>query len=439
MSDMFSKLASLFPKPLDSGFSFGGLTSQTIPSDLASSNGPILAPFAEKGTDRYWMIEALRESMRAVGITNPNPAVGCVLVDSHGKEISRGSTQAFRGLHAEKVAMSQVLDPSRLSGATAYVTLEPCSHPGSANHPRNQSPCIDLFLSSKGPKISRMVISCTDPNPLVNGEGIRKLRESGIQIDLGLLSAECSAWNFPFFTQQKLKRPAVILKWAQTLDGQLADDSHTSKWISGPMARSYTHWLRQRYDAILVGGRTVLTDFPELTVRNCALPHQARPLPVIFDPRGLCMNIDEATQKQLLAKTFNPNRPLVYATTASALKEQRKNRWIEKLEKVSVLKLDSESESRAIPSLMSQLDSSVIEKILGHPLQSIFVEGGPSTLTAFMQAGYADLLHVFISPIITGGKLNRVSPMKNLCEAERLQLVVNCTLGPDILTEWVMN
>ena len=288
------------------GFLAGGPLNQILSSTHSGFTTPILNQPADT-IDRFWMLEAFTESLNGVGLTNPNPAVGCVIVDQFGKEVSRGCTEAYPGRHAEAVAFQKVADLKRLENASLYVTLEPCSHQG------KQPPCVNFLLNSK---IKHIFIARKDSNPLVNGKGIRKLQRAGKEVHIGLFGAEVTAWNFPFFAEQALKRPVIILKWAQTLDGQLADDTDQSQWISGPQARAYTHWLRQKYDVVLVGAKTFLRDTPRLTVRDCALPHHRSPLPIVFDPKGLCLS-KKITQ-------LDPRRKWLLITTPKALTLKKK-------------------------------------------------------------------------------------------------------------------
>jgi diaminohydroxyphosphoribosylaminopyrimidine deaminase/5-amino-6-(5-phosphoribosylamino)uracil reductase len=408
---------------LEPGFSFGGPLFRTL-SDSAKTETSIPAIQAEKNSDKYWMLEALLESQTSIGITNPNPAVGCILVDSHGQEISRGSTQRYLRSHAERVAFEKVTDSNRLQGATAYVTLEPCSHFG------KQPPCVDLLVNSP---IKRIVIARADSNPIVNGRGIQKLTQAGKKVEIGLLSTETTAWNYSFFAYQKRKRPMVALKWAQTLDGQLADDSNTSQWITGQPARSYTHWLRQRYDAVFVGARTVIADQPRLNVRDCAHPHQAEPIPIVFDPNGILFQTSLDQQENLVKSTFAAGRSVVFLASMNQQKEFASS-WIKKLSHVFPFFLKNPS---SIPEIMEHLASTEMEKILARPLQSIFVEGGPRTLTSFLDSGYADLLHVFIAPSFTGGNRNRISLNKHLSEKITYTAVSSCQLGADLLMELI--
>src|SRR6185369_5094681 len=139
---------------------------------------------SQVASDERWMFRALQLAGTSVGISSPNPAVGCVIVGKNGEVLGEGSTQAYRGLHAERVAFQKVKNQDLLEGATIYVTLEPCCHHG------NQPPCVDLILHSK---VTRVVIARGDPDSRVNGRGIQQLRESGKEVQIGLLSHECTA------------------------------------------------------------------------------------------------------------------------------------------------------------------------------------------------------------------------------------------------------
>jgi diaminohydroxyphosphoribosylaminopyrimidine deaminase/5-amino-6-(5-phosphoribosylamino)uracil reductase len=401
----------------------GGPLDQIIPENISSSFSIPKLDYPQPKTDRYWMLEALRASLSGSGVSNPNPAVGCIIVDENGNEISRGATQAFPGLHAERVAFQKIQNTNQLKNATAYVTLEPCSHSG------NQPPCVDLFLNSP---INRIFIARLDPNPRVNGQGVSKLKEAGKQVQVGLYHAEASAWNFSFFAQQKLKRPVMILKWAQTLDGQLSDDSGQSQWITSPAARAYVHWLRQRYDSILVGAKTILADLPRLSVRDCTPSHPRDPLLLIFDPHGICLDATQEIQKNLKATTFNNNRPCIYLTTELAWKHNPHS-WLFKESHITVLtRPDPDS---LLLNLMPLLQQKEISEVLGRPLQSILVEGGAKTLKSFLLLEYADLIHAFLAPVITGGKWNRISLELPLKTAKRWELISSFSLGPDTVIE----
>ncbi len=402
---------------------------------------PSHAPLPPDQHAAYWMQEALRTSMRSCGRSNPNPAVGCVIVTPSGQELARGHTEAFGGRHAERVAFDAVRDPRQLKGAHLFTTLEPCAHQG------QQPACADFLQESE---VQHFSCARLDPNPLVAGAGLLKLKNAGKSIQLGTLAAEVTALNFPFFAfhaqQPSQQRPLVILKWAQTLDGQLADDQSHSQWITGPASRAYAHGLRRKYDAILVGAQTWLRDQPQLTVRDCKTLHhppEVSPTPrkILFDPRALASDHAPAqltdwtvitTQAQAhryhglgnLAHSHLPpqpttlNLPRLIALPGRDLEQE----WCELLLHPSL----HHPAWVVLPAYPAHLT---------RPLQSILVEGGPKTLTFFLQAGLGDLFHLFIAPTLTGGLQNRVSLGLSLSQALKLHRLALFQLGPDTVIE----
>ncbi|QRM90921.1 bifunctional diaminohydroxyphosphoribosylaminopyrimidine deaminase/5-amino-6-(5-phosphoribosylamino)uracil reductase RibD [Lacinutrix sp. WUR7] len=196
-----------------------------------------------------------------LGTTRPNPMVGAVIVHNN-RIISEGYTSAYGGNHAEVNAINACTDKSLLQEATLYVTLEPCSHFGKT------PPCSDLIITHKIPNV---VIGCVDDNPEVAGKGIKKLRDSGCNVTVGVLEEECKAHHKRFFTFHNKKRPYIILKWAETTDGFIAPkqkDENKPVWITNTISRQLVHKWRAEEQAILVGTNTVIADNPSLTVRD---------------------------------------------------------------------------------------------------------------------------------------------------------------------------
>src|SRR4051794_13687834 len=220
--------------------------------------------------DAEHMRAALALARRGLGSTWPNPAVGCVIVRD-GRVVGRGTTAPGGRPHAEAVALEMAGDAAR--GATAYVTLEPCSHHGQT------PPCADALVMAG---VSRVVIACVDPYPKVNGAGIARLEATGIEVTTGVLGADAEAQQSGFMTRVRQGRPMVTLKLATTLDGRIATRSGESQWITGPEARRFSHALRAQHDAVMVGVGTVMSDDPELTCRITGL-RRGRDLRVIVD------------------------------------------------------------------------------------------------------------------------------------------------------------
>lgn len=301
--------------------------------------------------DRTYMHRALELAARGIRSVAPNPMVGAVIVHQ-GRIIGEGWHQKFGGPHAEVVAIESVQEPHLLPESTMYVTLEPCAHHGKT------PPCADLICRVG---MQRVVIAMEDPFALVAGKGIQKLIDQGIAVEVGLLGKEARKLNKRFITAHTLKRPYIVLKWAQTADGFLARKDGSSKWITGALSRQLVHKIRAQEQAIMVGTQTALIDNPALTVRDWIGPHPTR---VVID-----------RQQKLPAKLtlFNGEAPSLYFTS--------KPRTLEGVETI----------------LLETQDS--LNEVLGHlwenGLHSVLVEGGTALLQSFIKAGLWDEAFVF--------------------------------------------
>lgn len=222
--------------------------------------------------DRAHMRAALGLARRGLGNVWPNPAVGCVIVKD-GRVVGRGWTQPGGRPHAETEALAAAGDEAR--GATAYVTLEPCSHHGKT------PPCAEALIQAG---LARVVVAMEDPDPRVSGRGLALLREAGLEIALGVRADEAAELNAGFFMKISDNRPLVTLKLATTLDGRIATHGGDSKWITGIDARSAAHLLRAEHDVIMIGSGTALADDPELTCRLPGLEDRS-PVRVVVDGR----------------------------------------------------------------------------------------------------------------------------------------------------------
>ncbi|HZE92036.1 MAG TPA: bifunctional diaminohydroxyphosphoribosylaminopyrimidine deaminase/5-amino-6-(5-phosphoribosylamino)uracil reductase RibD, partial [Rhizobacter sp.] len=215
------------------------------------------APFF--ADDDAAMREALALAAHAIGLSEPNPRVGCVICGADGRVLGRGHTQEAGGPHAEVMALRDAAaQGENVRGATLYVTLEPCSHQG------RTPPCCDALLAAG---VARVVAAVQDPNPLVSGQGAARLRAAGVRVDVGLLAEAASELNIGFFSRMLRGLPWVRLKSAVSLDGRSALDNGVSQWITGATARSDGHAWRKRAGAVLTGVGTVLEDDPRLDVR----------------------------------------------------------------------------------------------------------------------------------------------------------------------------
>ncbi|MEE1944287.1 bifunctional diaminohydroxyphosphoribosylaminopyrimidine deaminase/5-amino-6-(5-phosphoribosylamino)uracil reductase RibD [Pedobacter sp. KR3-3] len=214
--------------------------------------------------DEFYMQRCLELAILGMGQVSPNPMVGCVIVHEN-QIIGEGYHQKFGEAHAEVNAINEVFSrhadkaPLLLKNATAYVSLEPCAHFGKT------PPCADLLVKHQ---LKKVVIGSPDPFAGVNGKGIEKLKAGGVQVQIGVLEAQCNQLNRRFLTRIKAQRPFIILKWAQTANGYFAPENGGQTWISGPLANQLNHVWRTEEDAILVGKQTALNDNPRLTARN---------------------------------------------------------------------------------------------------------------------------------------------------------------------------
>ena len=250
--------------------------------------------------DEAWMAEAvvLGRSVRAD--TSPNPWVGAVVVPEDDQPAAEGATQPPGGPHAEVVALGLAGGAAR--NATVYVTLEPCAHHG------RTPPCTDALIAAG---VRRVVVGVLDPDPQVSGRGVQRLREAGIEVDVGVGAAGVIASLRPYLAHRRRGRPWVVLKLAATLDGRIAAPDGSSQWITGPAARLDVHQLRAESDAILVGAGTVRADDPALTVREVAgrdplrvvlgqVPEGARAHPALVHDGDLEPLLDELGQRGVL-------------------------------------------------------------------------------------------------------------------------------------------
>lgn len=315
---------------------------------------------------------ALELASRGLGSVEPNPMVGCVVV-ADGRMIGEGYHERFGGPHAEVNALRH-LQPDQLETATVYVTLEPCAHFGKT------PPCTEL-LCIKKPR--RIVIGMEDPYPAVAGRGIARLRAAGIDTEVGLLADEAKKLNLPYLKRVATGRPWVIAKWAMSLDGKIATRTGDSRWISNEASRAKVHRIRGRVDAIMVGIETALRDDPLLTARPVGLRVAKR---VVLDHQARL----PATSK--LVKTIGQAPVAVFCDRDASSSAQHQLRKFG----CEVSHFDSEHSAEQIRQVLQSLGQEGATNVL--------VEGGQEILGAFMDAGEIDEVHVFIAPMIVGGR-----------------------------------
>jgi len=325
-------------------------------------------------TDLSHMRAALALARRGLGTTAPNPSVGCVLV-REGRVLGRGWTQPGGRPHAETEALRRAGEAAR--GATVYVTLEPCSHYGLT------PPCTDALLAAG---VARCLVACEDPDPRVSGSGLRRLRENGVAVELGLLRAEAEALNRGFILHRTEGRPLVTLKLATSLDGRIALASGESRWITGPAARERAHLLRAAHDAVLVGSGTALADDPRLDVRLPGLAAR-RPLRVVLDA-GLRL----PPGHDLVARGWEHNTLIL---TRPGHEEARQRAYHARGVEVVALD-DCDTDGRPRPQ-------AVLRELARRGVTRLMVEGGAGAAAAFLRAGLVDRLAWFRAGKVIGG------------------------------------
>nr|WP_281286139.1 bifunctional diaminohydroxyphosphoribosylaminopyrimidine deaminase/5-amino-6-(5-phosphoribosylamino)uracil reductase RibD [Methylibium rhizosphaerae] len=348
------------------------------------------------------MRAALAEAGRAMRHSPPNPAVGCMVVTTRGESFG-GHTQPPGQGHAEVQALAALrAHGASTAGATVYVTLEPCAHFG------RTPPCADALVAAG---VGRVVVAVVDPNPLVAGKGIERLRAAGIRVDVGLLADEAREVNLGFFSRMVRGVPWVRMKIAASLDGQTALENGRSQWITGPSARADGHAWRARAGAVLTGIGTVLEDDPRLDVRE--VPTARQPLRVVLDS-GLQMPGDARILQP-------PGTVLVYA----AREEARRRAVLEA----------AGAELALLPGPGGKVDlHAVLKDLARRGVNELHVEAGHKLNGSLLQAGLVDEFLVYLAPKLVGqgrGML-RAGPLESLDQAVGLRYTEVSMCGDDL-------
>ncbi len=359
--------------------------------------------------DESYIQLAIEIAKKGEGSVSPNPLVGCVIIKNN-RIIGAGYHQKFGEDHAEINAINSSAES--LEGSSLYVNLEPCSHYGKT------PPCVDRIIKEK---IKRVVIGTLDINPLVSGNGVKALKKAGIDVKVGVLEKECIELNKFFFKFITNKLPYVTLKAAQTLDGMIADKNNYSEWISSSESRKYVHWLRSRYDAVLIGAETARKDNPKLTVR---MVEGRNPYRVVLDS-NLKLKSDLS-----LFKINSDNKTIVITSEKSKSKSNKINR-LEKLG-VRVLFVREDDNGRLILK-------SILKELAKLQIISLLVEGGSKIYSAFLKQNIYDDIYLFVSPKILGSGLKTFSEIqsKKLGDAAKLSINHIQKIGNDLLIELV--
>jgi diaminohydroxyphosphoribosylaminopyrimidine deaminase / 5-amino-6-(5-phosphoribosylamino)uracil reductase len=348
--------------------------------------------------DHAFMAQALQLAAQGLFTTTPNPRVGCVLVRD-GIPIGTGWHTQAGGPHAEIDALQKV-DAGRTAGCTAYVTLEPCSHHG------RTPPCADALVAAG---VGRVVVAMRDPNPLVAGQGLEKLRAAGIAVDCGLLENEARELNIGFVSRMTRGRPWVRLKVAMSLDGKTALRNGVSQWITQPEARRDAHAWRARSCAVLTGFGTVRDDNPRLTVRALETPRQPRP--VVVDSR-----LETPLDAKLMA-----GGALIFTACPAA-------------EKAAELTARG-AEVVVLPGADGRVDLAALLQALGsRGCNEVLVEAGQRLNGALLRDGLVDELLIYQAPLILGDPGRGMADLPEfgtLADAPHLTIIERRMVGAD--------
>ena len=370
--------------------------------------------------DRRHMRSALELAAGGTGWVSPNPLVGCVIVNN-GEVVGRGYHQRFGGPHAEVNALREAGDRAR--GAVLYVTLEPCCHTGKT------PPCVDAILQAR---LSRVVAAMRDPNPRVDGGGLARLENAGIEVAVGVCETEARRLNEAFVKHITTRRPFVTSKSAITLDGKIATRSGASRWITGEAARAAGHQLRHANDAILVGIGTVLQDDPQLTTRLFLPPPPGRG-PGGGPQRGanlLRIVVDSTLRLSPGAQVADvaAERRTLIVTTEQA--EAAKMKTLE-ARGVEVIRLPACGAGRV------NLDA--LCAVLGQRgIASVLVEGGAVLTAALLRQRLIDKMVFFVAPKIIGGDgVSAFGPcgIDTMEQALSLRELTSRQVGDDLMLE----
>ncbi|WP_424653652.1 bifunctional diaminohydroxyphosphoribosylaminopyrimidine deaminase/5-amino-6-(5-phosphoribosylamino)uracil reductase RibD [Carnobacterium jeotgali] len=349
---------------------------------------------------------ALDLARKGKGWTTPNPLVGAIIVKG-GRVIGQGYHQKYGQPHAEVNAIASAKED--VTGATLYVTLEPCSHFGKT------PPCSDLLIDKN---IKRVVVGTLDPNPLVAGKGIERLRSNGIEVVTGVLEEESQKLNEIFIKYIVTKEPFVVMKNAMSLDGKIATVTGESQWISGESSRKQVHSLRHELAGIMVGIETIIKDDPQLTSRTL---NSRNPIRIVVDSQLRIPIASKVLTQQDKAKT-------IVATTRRANKEK-----LDTLKQMGIEVLVTKEKS-------GRVDLQELMKLLGAKgIDSILLEGGANLNFSALEEGIVDKIQSYIAPKIIGGKEAKtavegagVHSLKNAFQIDRMTPVM---VGEDLFVE----
>jgi diaminohydroxyphosphoribosylaminopyrimidine deaminase / 5-amino-6-(5-phosphoribosylamino)uracil reductase len=362
--------------------------------------------------DRFAMQRALTLAARGLDTTDPNPRVGCVIAQ-RGRIIGEGWHERAGEAHAEVAALRAA--GAQATGATVYVTLEPCCHHG------RTPPCVEALSAAR---VARVVYAVADPNPLVNGQGAEALRAAGIAVEGGLLEREAGELNAGFIKRMRYGRPFVRVKLAMSLDGRTALANGESRWITGEEARTDVQRWRARSSAVLTGVGTVLADDPRLGVRlpvEEAAPPRRQPLRVVLDPQ---------LRTPVAARLFEGGGEVLILTTLAAPDDARAAELTARGARLE--SLPAEAGRLALPA--------VLERLAELEMNEVLVEAGATLAGELLRQSLADELLLYVAPTLLGPgarALVALPELQQLKDAVSFTLIETHPIGADLRLRFV--
>ncbi|MEE3679233.1 bifunctional diaminohydroxyphosphoribosylaminopyrimidine deaminase/5-amino-6-(5-phosphoribosylamino)uracil reductase RibD [Bacillus safensis] len=351
--------------------------------------------------DVFYMKLAITNAKAMKGQTSPNPLVGAVVVKK-GEIVGIGAHMKAGEPHAEIHALQMTGEKAK--GAHLYVTLEPCSHHGKTG------PCTQAIIKSG---VKRVVIATQDPNPLVAGKGIAMLKQSGIEVEVGICKQEADTLNLPFFHSIQSELPYVILKTAISLDGKIATAHHESKWITGTEARQEVQQLRQEADAVITGVETIIQDDAGLIVKDSIM---TQPIRVI---------LDSTLRIPLHAKCLNDHMAETIICTSNKHDQKKYHQLVQKGHQVFVTSGENRTDLHDVLRMLKK-----------RSVMSVLVEAGGSVSASFLEASLVNEAIIYMAPLLIGGKdaptFFEGEGMKTLKEAIRPVDIDYCMVGKDL-------
>ncbi|MBU3540753.1 bifunctional diaminohydroxyphosphoribosylaminopyrimidine deaminase/5-amino-6-(5-phosphoribosylamino)uracil reductase RibD [Polynucleobacter sp. UB-Tiil-W10] len=366
--------------------------------------------------DHQFMSEALAEAQKALYLSNPNPRVGCVIVKA-GQVIGRGFTQKVGSAHAEVQALANAKslgnDPA---GSIIYVTLEPCNHTG------RTPPCVDALIAAKPEAV---FVAMSDPNPLVAGKGLERLKVAGIKVHCGLMESEARALNPGFISRMMRGLPWVRMKIAASLDGKTALPDGRSQWITGPLARADGHHWRAQACAIVTGVGTVKEDDPSLNVRDVHTERQ--PWRVIVDSK-----LETPTTARILSDLDQSGVIIVCASLGSPEMQQKAKVFTDR--GIEVIEMANTFGKVDLPKLFSYLAQE-------REMNEVHIESGFKLNGSLLRENCVDELLLYYAPFFMGDGIGmaNISPLNSLDSRQDWKVIDNSLFGSDLRLRLIKN